>query len=177
MSGLQTLEHPGPAPLAPVQLQRPFQFNCALTALHPETERANGSESERQAARRISLVRKDARLRAIQDHRHLRGRSTPRARATPTRRPQPRATLRPRCPVGTCGAASLRWGEVTALRRCDLDVDSGAVRVQRRTVVLSFLLTQSPAGLSRQWMQSWRVRGSRPGNDLLARRGAVRGSP
>ena len=73
--------------------------------------------------------------------------------------------------------ASLRWGEVTALRRCDLDVDSGAVRVQRRTVVLSFLLTQSPAGLSRQWMQSWRVRGSRPGNDLLARRGAVRGSP
>ena len=26
--------------------------------------------------------------------------------------------------------ASLRWGEVTALRRCDLDVESGAVRVR-----------------------------------------------
>ena len=26
--------------------------------------------------------------------------------------------------------ASLRWGEVTALRRCDVDIDIGAVRVR-----------------------------------------------
>jgi hypothetical protein len=26
--------------------------------------------------------------------------------------------------------ASLRWGEVTALRRCDIDTETGTVRVQ-----------------------------------------------
>ena len=41
-----------------VRPHRPYQFNCTFTAWHPDTGGANGSESERQAARRFYLVRK-----------------------------------------------------------------------------------------------------------------------
>ena len=58
-----------PRPPAPVRPQRPYQFNCTFTARHPETGGANGSESERHAARQLPLIRQDARLRAGQDHR------------------------------------------------------------------------------------------------------------
>ena len=42
----------------------------------------------------------------------------------------------------------------------------------RRTVWPPWRLTQNPAGRCRQWMQSWTVRGGRPGIAPLRRRGA-----
>ena len=30
------------------------------------------------------------------------------------------------------GVGSLRWGELTALRRCDIDLEAGAVRITRQ---------------------------------------------
>ena len=57
--------------------------------------------------------------------------------------------------------ASLRWGEVTALRRCDLDLDAGSVRVRAAYV------ERSPAGRCCSDRPSRRrpARGRHPGRD------------
>ena len=59
--------------------------------------------------------------------------------------------------------ASLRWGEVTALQRCDLDLDAGSVRVRQ-----AFSERRSPGGkisLGPPQAQGGPTRGRHPGRD------------
>ena len=52
--------------------QRPYQFNCTFTAWHPDTGERMGANRSGKRLGGFTLVRKDARLRAGQDHRRLR---------------------------------------------------------------------------------------------------------
>ena len=58
--------------------------------------------------------------------------------------------------------ASLRWGEATALQRCDLDLDAGTVRVRQ-----AFSERRSPGGMIARTaeVQGWPTRCRHPGRD------------